>query len=482
MNKKFKQYYVGFIILLIMLSVFQVSVHEVNGAPEDTIGDNAYWKRLAENAWQYFQPGVGVNSKTGLHYASVGFHCFTSWDLAVYLNAILDAQALGLISVSGDWGADYRLTKVLDWLQTIQLTDNNQPYLWYDADTGRPAFSVSRDGNNIYDYGSFLVALHRVAVSKPYFADTINYIVNTRLNTSSLVPQFGHYRDYTYYAAHGFHYFGYNSTKITNELNLLSTWESLPKNTVYGIEFPKSQLMCEPLLLAVFAFDSELDSKSKPLLNKLMHNVYLAHEARYNATGKFTAMSEGSTGLLLSHSYIYESTVSPDGEPWVIYPNTYTFTPISITPIAYFKVAISFLALYDTSYARDMVAYLEPRLLTYGGLFTSACGYMEGIDENNRTVESTTDKTNGLILSAAKYALEHNPPDPTSSPVLTTTHTSTVLPTSTGTPDAISRPANGLTETKTLGFLFIAISCCLLLYLTIQTRLRQKRHNKHFLR
>jgi len=89
----------------------------------------------------------------------------------------------------------------------------------------------------------------------------------------------------------------------------------------------------------------------------------------------------------------------------LIYTNSYTTTSVPITPVAYFKVAVSFLALYNTSYARAMVDYLEPRLATPDGLFSAARGYKDGIDEQNRIVGTVVDKTNGLILAAANYAL-----------------------------------------------------------------------------
>ena len=61
--------------------------------------DSTVWKAVAANAWAYFQPGIGVDSKTGLPYAGGSeFHGFTDWDLGVYIQAVIDAQKIGLIS------------------------------------------------------------------------------------------------------------------------------------------------------------------------------------------------------------------------------------------------------------------------------------------------------------------------------------------------------------------------------------------------
>lgn len=472
--KNISRLFGGALAILLLISCAQLPVQLAKGAQEDKlVADKAYWIKLAGNAWQYFQPGVGVNSKTGLHHAGLTFDYFTFWDLGVYINAILDAQDLGLISKSGVWGADYRVDKIIDWLNKLQLAPNNVPYLWYNYNTGEPGLSVDDSATNVYDYGCLLVALHRLKSYRPDLIDTIDYTINTRFNTSMLASGVTIYSDYTYYIARGFDFFGYNSTGIVNSLNLLNYWQTAEKIDVYGILLPKATLTCEPLLLSFFSFEPD------PLLTQLVYNVYLAHEARYNATGKFTAMSEGNTGLLQPPHYVYESPVAADGSTWVMWPE-----PID-SPIIYLKTAVSFLSLYNTPYAQKMVSYLEPRLLTYGGLFVPACGYMEGIDENGRVVETSTDKTNGLILTAANYAIKHKlapelspspslsptskPTEPVSSSNASTSIQPTATPVSSPYPDYLDQSESYLT---TLGAIFI--SGCLVLSLLITIHSRRK--------
>ncbi len=425
------------LVFLLLANTFQFLAPVCFASSNQLNADKDYWMHLATKAWEYYKPGVGVNANTGLHCTGIDYNYFTFWDLGVYINAILDAKEIGLISSEGTWGANYRFEKLLSWLETMELNPNNQPYLWYETNTGLPAFSLSRAGNNAYDYGHFLVAMARASVSMPQFSERIFEVVLNRLNTGSLVNQVGGNRDYTYYVAHGFAFFGYNTTKLTGELNLLSTWEGSSKVSMYGILLPKTRLICEPLLLGVFAF-----GKDEPLLRKLMYDIYLVHEARFNETGKFCATSEGNTGLSSEYSYVYEHVVGINGEPWIIYPNSYTTTSVPITPVAYFKVAVSFLALYNTSYARAMVDYLEPRLATPDGLFSAARGYKDGIDEQNRIVGTVVDKTNGLILAAANYALEQIQSLPTPTP---TPSSSSPVATASFSPTASSLPTSALT-------------------------------------
>ncbi len=52
------------------------------------------WINYANIAWQYYSPGFGVDTTTGLLYASQYFTRFTDWDLAGYVMAIIAAEEL----------------------------------------------------------------------------------------------------------------------------------------------------------------------------------------------------------------------------------------------------------------------------------------------------------------------------------------------------------------------------------------------------
>ena len=58
--------------------------------------NSTVWLAVAANAWAYFQPGVGVDSTTGLPLTY-----FTDWDLGVYIQAVIDANKTGLIGTDG---------------------------------------------------------------------------------------------------------------------------------------------------------------------------------------------------------------------------------------------------------------------------------------------------------------------------------------------------------------------------------------------
>ncbi len=84
---------------------------ETAGAMNSTV-----WRQVAANAWQYFQPGVGVDPNTGLpRSGGTDSPVFTDWDLGVYIQAVMDANATGVIGYDGAWGSSARLEKVVSF-------------------------------------------------------------------------------------------------------------------------------------------------------------------------------------------------------------------------------------------------------------------------------------------------------------------------------------------------------------------------------
>ena len=104
---------------------------------------------------------------------------------------------------------------------------------------------------------------------------------------------------------------------------------------------------------------------------------------------------------LSTDHWTYEWVVMPDNRTWVILDEKNQ--PFDISPIIYTKVAIGFLATYNTTYAYNMNVYLEKSLPAPSN------GYCEGVTENGTPLNGTGSNTNGLIISAAKYAIENNP-------------------------------------------------------------------------
>ena len=159
---------------------------------------------------------------------------------------------------------------------------------------------------------------------------------------------------------------------------------------------PQAPISCEPFLCSIFELNN-----TNPKLNALAYQVYLAHESYYNQTGQYVAFSEGSSP---DNSFVYEWVVTPNGDTWKITsPEDYSFSSyLSINPVIYTKVAFGFLSLYNTTFAKATVIYLEQTLPDPGQ------GYGDGADNDGNVVSGTGSNTNGLILDAALYYIQNN--------------------------------------------------------------------------
>ena len=362
--------------------------------------DNTVWLAVAANAWKYFQPGVGVDSTTGLPYA--GPPILTDWDLGVYVQAVIDAQKIGLIDTNGTWGFNARMDKVLTFLETLPLNvTTNYPFQFYQANDGEDYHELSDlatapiDGA---DTGRLFVALNNVRVYNSSWALRIdNFVYNVygnRSNYATLLPNIKSdtltsTSIYAYYIYNGFASFWPNNLTNVQSTILNNIFSRENVTIAEGVLLPKAEIMCEPLLCSVFELNN-----NDPRLMSLAYQVYLAHAAYYNATGQYRAFSEGAS---LANGWEYEWVVLPDGRIWTLDESN-----SNTSPVIYTKVALSFLALYNLTYARNLSVYLENILPD------PYRGYSEGVDESGKQLANVGDLTNGLILDAALYAIQNS--------------------------------------------------------------------------
>ena len=374
---------------------------------------SSVWRQVAANAWNFFQPGWGVDPNTGLlRSGGTDSPVFTDWDLGVYIQAVMDANASGLISNNGSWGSSARLEKVVSFLETRPLNaTTGYPFWFYQAADGQDYHAdsdLATSPVDVADTGRLFVALSNLEAFNSSLILRINNIVLygqnfNRSNYAALVPGIKAESQsstsiYAYYIASGFESFWPNQLfNATN--NILNNMHSAGNvTTPEGVSLPLAAILGDPLYCSVF------ETSGNVQLMALAHQVYLAHEAYYNAalqatgTGQYRAFSEGGS---LSYSWTYEWVVLPDNRTWAVLDSKNQ--PFDISPIIYTKIAISFLALYNTTFAYNMVVYLESTLPT------PVHGYSEGVDESEAQLTGTGSNTNGLIIGAARYAIQNNP-------------------------------------------------------------------------
>jgi hypothetical protein len=397
----------------------------VQAEPADNL---AFWSTLARNAWLYFQPGVGVDSKTGLPQNSVTSSYFTDWDAGVYVQAVIDAKTLGLIGDAGTWGFDDRINRFLIFLETRPLMADGLPYLAYNSATGANANNIEQVAT---DAGCLFVALKNLQSADPALKERIDNIVYNLANYTrrqySVDVLLGETQSgirqpniYDYYVTCGFA--GFWPDRFGAEADvLLNLIVHAPSVNYSGVVLPSAKINCEPLLMSIFNLNS-----SDPRVIALSQQAYLAQEARFNQTGKYTAFTEGF-GI---SGFVWEWIVLGDGRTWVIQTGDSDDVDTDLlwmSPIVYMKAATGLLAIYNTPYTQNMVNYLLTQVPV------SQHGYLAGIDESGRLVVSC-DFGNGLILSAARYAIDNNITVnmvcPTPAPQPTPTTSASIVPSS----------------------------------------------------
>ena len=384
-------------VLTILMLITATGLAGVRTQEEGEGREVERWLEWARIAWSYFDPGVGVNPDTGLPRASRYWSTATDWDLGGYIIAIIYMERMGLLPREGKWGAMDRLEKLLRFLETRKLTPYGIPAWGYSSETGEPKTGAT---TNVSDFGRLLIALHMLKKYRPDLADRIDAIVH-RVDCARLADNLAAWRTtsgfYKYYVAHGFKFFGFD--KYYPVKKALKAFEEIKNGEhvdVYGVSLPVTEITSEPILHMVFELDPGEDFMD------YVYRVYLAQESRYKATKKFTAWSEGNTGLR-DPSYVYEWIVTPSGKTWVI-------TPKPVTPIIFTRAAFGLHAIYDTPYTRSLIEYIEekvgPQNIARIKHLLPPKGFLEGVRENGDIVLELVANTQVMIIEAAYYALK----------------------------------------------------------------------------
>ena len=283
--------------------------------------NSSVWRQVAANAWQYFQPGTGVDPNTGLPRAGgTDSPDFTDWDLGVYIQAVIDANKTGLIGTDGDWTASARLERVVKFLETRDLNQWGYPFWFYQAKDGKD-YKVNSDTASSpvdgADTGRLFVALNNLKAFNSSLAPRINSLVTgpgNRSDYAALVPSIKadslySTNIYSYYIASGFASFwptelGNATTQILNNIRSAGTVK-----TPEGASLPLAAILGDPLFCAVF------ETTNNPQLMAIAQQVYTAHEMYYNVIGNYRAFSEGGS---LSTLWAYEWVVLSDGRTWTV--------------------------------------------------------------------------------------------------------------------------------------------------------------------
>ena len=265
--------------------------HTTSNGASDSIDD---WFGWAQTSWKYFQPGVGVSSETGLCFTSSDSRTFTDRDVGMYLSAVISAQRLGLLSKNDSWGSDFRIEKILTFLETRPITSDRLPYAQYNSQNG----NISNDAHNqtasAADFGFLLLALDDLENFRPDLAHRVGIIV-TRYNTEKYAQSdyFAADNYYPFYLAQGYQTFGFSTPKL-KDLKVINTSNISSESTA------QIWNKIEPLMLAILK--DKTDNSQKTLAD----NIFSAQEqnADYNQNSETSLQL---TEMAFTYHAIYDN-------------------------------------------------------------------------------------------------------------------------------------------------------------------------------
>ncbi len=177
--------------------------------PRRAVSANSFWSKnepaqltekqheMASYAWAYFTRTVFP--ETGLPQGAVGSDTLTMDNIAGYLAALTCAKRIGVLA---DIEFHERMTKLVTWLNKMQLNSLGLPNTFYSGRTGQSLNGVSQpgeDGHSALDIGRLLIWLRIVRNEFPTHAAAIDRAV-LRWNFRKLIDADGllygsYYRD-----------------------------------------------------------------------------------------------------------------------------------------------------------------------------------------------------------------------------------------------------------------------------------------------
>jgi hypothetical protein len=359
------------------------------------------WLGWARVAWRYWNNCW--NPSTGLEFDSCTYAYFTLWGLASNIFATVDAQELGLIS---DATFTSRVNLILNFLTTMSLNSDNVPYLQYSSSSGSTATTSPTDGA---DYGRLLTAAYvlKQLLVQLGLTSQVSQLDSAliRVNVNYFAGTLGG-DAYAYYASLGFTLWGLiqstTSSAQSDFDSLMKTGPFASSSSMYGISgIPaNTKIDAEPFVDAILEAGNLPQVTGLPSWNdflQLSRRVYNAQESRSNATGKTEFWSEG--GLDFSPGFDYQWLEWNTGTSWTVLDANLNPLSAPQVPVAFFKLAFAYNALYNT-------AYTQNTLNNYASHVETNDGFEEGLYANNAYDSNLQVQSNEMILTAANYALQ----------------------------------------------------------------------------
>jgi hypothetical protein len=384
----------------------------------------------------------------------------------------VDAEKLGLIT---DVAFASRADKILSFLNSMSL-NSTLPYSQYSSDGGSAATTAPTDGA---DYGRLLIAeyvlkqqlLQLRLTSQAAQVTTVVSRVNNSYFAGNLAGDL-----YGYYASLGFMLWGLIPSTVSSAQtqfdNLIANGSYVQPSDMYGVSgIPaNTRIDGEPFADAILEVGNLPQITGLPSWNDFLHLarlVYDAQEGRSNATGKPEFWTEG--GLDFQPGFDYQWVEWITGASWAVLDAHLNPVTDSRLPVAFFKLAFAYNALYNTPYTQNT-------LNNYANALEASNGFMEGVYANGAYDTNLQVQTNELILTSAASIIPAQTVSTTDSPLATTSIVATEGSAS-GTGSTSASAATGLLSFGGFAWEAVIITAILIgLSALLMMRARRKRN------
>ncbi|WP_421903673.1 DUF3131 domain-containing protein [Maridesulfovibrio sp.] len=409
--------------------------------PRSATSPNFFWSKnetvlltdkeqeIGRYAWQYFTRTVFP--ETGLPQGAVGSDTLTMDNVAGYLAALTCAKKIGVLE---DIEFHERMTKLVTWLNQMQLNSLGVPNTFYSGRTGQSLNGVNQpgeDGHSALDIGRLLIWMRIVRNEFPTHAAAIDRAV-LRWNFRKLIDADGliygsYYRDgrlHPYregrfgelqYAAKGFALWGFrvdasmnsDNTSLITINNILLPFDNRyshisPIPRPQGEPFQPGAITTTAALLDGMEFDWKIPShnaatedwKIDPKSLQLARSIYVVQKSRYESKGLLTARAAHN---LDRPPYFVIDSIFALGDPFVTMDKSGNPRPkqACVSSGASFQLW----AMFEGKYTDMLMDAVEPLFDQYGGWYA---GFYEDGGAANKAI-SLND--NAVILESMAFVL-----------------------------------------------------------------------------
>ena len=423
-------------LLLAGCGVVARGVEHVQGASAHVGGIGRYGKLTnqelawAKTAWRYVENNT--NPDSGLVNGSDRLPLFTAWQAGDYLASLVAAREIGLID---ERELDLRLSRLLGFLGSMDLSEGKLPNKAYNAVTGKMVNFGNQPediGWSAVDIGRLLMWMKITGQRYPQFQEYLDKAAlrwsyceviddcGVLSGLSRSKDQRSKYQEgrlgYEQLASAGFAAWGFNTalsagTPKTEAVNILGL------RVHYDARDARSSGAQTPVLTMPHVFmgmelgwrapgaQEAAPASGSPTAHQLAEEVYRVQETRYRQERVFTARSDYQ---LRTEPYQVLDAVYVAGYPWnTVGSDGKEYEKLALVST---RAAFGMWALWPSGYTDRLIEVVQ-------SLYDSERGWFEGrLEVSGAPQQNITLSTNAAVLEALLFKLKGQLYQPESAP------------------------------------------------------------------